>query len=68
MKGARFLQARDGRLQLIELVDNSGQGMLSELPEPRELDEPIVLGPTAARSWWQDPRDEYGPRAPIDPA
>jgi hypothetical protein len=46
-----LLFVRDGLLDMIELVDNAGEGMLSELPAPSELADPTALGPTAARSW-----------------
>jgi hypothetical protein len=38
-------------VNLLELVDNAGKGMLTELPARADLSPPDALGPTAARSW-----------------
>jgi cold shock protein len=45
-----LLFVRDGMLDIIELVDNTGGGMPNELPAPSELADPMPLGPTA----WRD--------------
>jgi hypothetical protein len=49
------LRVRDGRLGMIELVDNAGQGQPEELPAPEDLAEPFALGATAAKSWRTQP-------------
>ena len=56
-----ILFVKDRLLNLLELVDNAGKGMLAELPAPQDLGPPDALGPTAARAWWQrNPPDSEG--------
>ncbi len=55
-----LLFVRDGLLNIIELVDNAGEGTLSELPAPSELVGPTALGPTAARAWGRQEDDPPG--------
>jgi hypothetical protein len=45
------LFVQDGLVTLMELVDNSGKGTLTELPAAADLRPADALGPTAARSW-----------------